>query len=77
MYYANPQVLARAMEKAGSIESAKVRDAVFWSEFKGTVMGDYKFNEKGLCFVSNLGLQWWSGKQMLFIHLLRTGGSPK
>ena len=63
-YYANVQVLAKAIEKAGSIDSEKVRDAVFGGEFKGTVTGDLKFNEKGLAFVPSLALQWWNGKRM-------------
>lgn len=62
--YANPQILAMAIEKAGSFESAKVRDAVFGGEFKGTMMGDVKFNEKGLAFKPLIALQWWNGKRM-------------
>jgi branched-chain amino acid transport system substrate-binding protein len=62
--YANPQILAMAIEKAGSIESAKVRDAVFGGEFKGTMMGDIKYNEKGLAFTPFLALQWWNKERM-------------
>ncbi len=62
--YANPQILAMAIEKAGSFESAKVRDAVFGGEFKGTMMGDVKYNEKGLCFKPLIAMQWWNGKRM-------------
>jgi branched-chain amino acid transport system substrate-binding protein len=61
IFYANPQILAMAIEKAGSIESEKVRDAVFGGEFKGTMMGDVKYNEKGLGFMEFLALQWWDG----------------
>ena len=64
LYYANPQILAMAIEKAGSYKSEKVRDAVFGGEFKGTVMGDVKYNEKGLAFKSHLALQWWNGERM-------------
>jgi branched-chain amino acid transport system substrate-binding protein len=64
LYYANPQILAMAIEKAGSIDSAKVRDAVFGGEFKGTMMGDVKYNAKGLCFKPFLALQWWDGQRM-------------
>ena len=49
---------------ARSIEAAKVRDAVFGGEFKGTIMGDVKYNEKGLAFMPFLALQWWDGKRM-------------
>ena len=36
-----------AIEKAGSFKSAKVRDAIFGGEFKGTMMGDVKYNAAG------------------------------
>jgi branched-chain amino acid transport system substrate-binding protein len=62
--YANPQILAMAIERAGSFESAKVRDEVFGGEFKGTMMGDVKYNEKGLAFTPFLALQWWKGERM-------------
>lgn len=66
LYYANPQILAMAIEKAGSLSSQKVRDYMFSgnAEFKGTTMGDVKFNEKGLSFVPSLALQWWNGQRM-------------
>jgi len=64
LYYANPQILAMAIEKAGSFESAKVRDAVFGGEFKDTMMGDVKYNEKGLCFKPLIAMQWWNGDRM-------------
>lgn len=62
--YANPQILAMAIEKAGSFESEKVRNVVFGGEFKGTMMGDVKYNEKGLAFKPLIALQWWDGKRM-------------
>jgi len=64
LYYANPQIMAMAIEKAGSYKSEKVRDAVFGGEFKGTLMGDVKFNEKGLAFKPLIALQWWNGERM-------------
>ena len=64
LYYANPQILAMAIEKAGSFEAAKVRDAVFGGEFKGTMMGDVKYNEKGLAFKPLIAMQWWNGERM-------------
>ena len=62
--YANPQILAMAIEKAGTLDSTAVRDVVFGGEFKGTVMGDVKYNEKGLASMQFLGLQWWNGDRM-------------
>lgn len=64
LYYANPQILAMAIEKAGSFEAAKVRDAVFGGEFKDTMMGDVKYNEKGLAFKPLIAMQWWNGERM-------------
>jgi branched-chain amino acid transport system substrate-binding protein len=66
LYYSNPWVLAQAIEKAGSIDSAKVRDVVFSGNFvaKGTPMGDLKFSEKGLCLTPILALQWMDGKRL-------------
>ena len=62
--YANPQILAMAIERAGTLDAAKVRDEVFGGEFKGTVMGDVKYNKKGLASMQFLGLQWWHGDRM-------------
>lgn len=64
LYYANLQIIAMAIERAGSFRSPKVRDAVFGGEYKGTAMGDVKYNEKGLCFKPLLALQWWNGERM-------------
>lgn len=63
-HYATPQILAMAIEKAGSIDSAKVRNAVAGSTFKGTIMGDITFNDKAVAETSCLGLQWWKGERM-------------
>jgi branched-chain amino acid transport system substrate-binding protein len=62
--YANAQMLCMAIERAGSLKPEKVRDAVFGKEFKGTVLGDVKYNEKGLAFSPLLALQWMDGKRM-------------
>ena len=62
--YVNAQMLCMAIERAGSLNSEKVRDAVFGHEFKGTVMGDVKYNEKGLAFTPLLALQWMNGERM-------------
>ena len=52
-----------AIEKAGSTNSAKVRDAMLGAEFKGTMMGDLKFDDKGNCILPSLALQWWDGEE--------------
>jgi branched-chain amino acid transport system substrate-binding protein len=61
--YANAQMLCMAIEKAGSLKPEKVRDAVFGKEFKGTVLGDVKYNEKGLAFSPLLAMQWMGGER--------------
>jgi branched-chain amino acid transport system substrate-binding protein len=62
--YVNAQILCMAIERAGSLSPDKVRDQVFGKEFKGTVMGDVKYNEKGLAFSPLLALQWYQGNRM-------------
>jgi branched-chain amino acid transport system substrate-binding protein len=62
--YASVQVVVQAIEKAGSYESAKVRDEVFGGTFNGTVMGDLTFTEKGICTTPLLALQWMDGKRI-------------
>jgi len=66
LYYANPQVLAQAIEKAGSVDSAKIRDVIFSGEFvaTGTTMGDLDFNAKGLHLTPCLALQWMDGQRV-------------
>jgi branched-chain amino acid transport system substrate-binding protein len=61
--YANAQILCMAVEKAGSLKPEKIRDVVFGGEFKGTVMGDVKYNEKGLAFTPLLAMQWMNGER--------------
>jgi len=62
--YANAQMLCMAIERAGSLKPEAVRDAVFGKEFKGTILGDVKYNEKGLAFSPLLALQWYHGDRM-------------
>jgi branched-chain amino acid transport system substrate-binding protein len=66
LYYADLWVLKQAVEKAGSLKSAKIRDVMFSGQFtaKGTTMGDLKFNDKGLCLTPILALQWMDGKRL-------------
>jgi len=61
--YANVQILAKAIEKAGTLDAAKVRDTVWNGTFTGTTMGDVTYSN-GLCLTPLLGLQWWDGARM-------------
>lgn len=65
LFYATAQILLKAIENAGTYESAAVRDAVVGHEFKDTVMGDIKYDETGLALTISTALQWQGGKQML------------
>lgn len=65
LFYANVQILAKAIEAAGSTEPAAVRDAVFGHSFPGTVMGDVQYSEKGTAKVIPLGNQWMGGKRVV------------
>jgi branched-chain amino acid transport system substrate-binding protein len=62
-YYSGFQIMAAAIEKAGSIKSEKVRDAVFGGEFQ-TMNGPAKFNDKGIAVYEAYALQWWNGERM-------------
>jgi branched-chain amino acid transport system substrate-binding protein len=62
--YALAKILLEAIEKAGSLDGAKVRQAILTHTFK-TVMGDVKYNKEGLALFPQIAAQWWNGKQML------------
>jgi branched-chain amino acid transport system substrate-binding protein len=57
------QILWQAIEKAGTLDSAKVRQAVLSNEFQ-TVMGKVKYNADGVATFVSTAHQWWDGKQM-------------
>jgi branched-chain amino acid transport system substrate-binding protein len=62
MMYALCQILFQAVEKAGTVDGAKVREAVLANEFD-TVMGKIKYNDKGIGLFHMSFFQWWNGKQ--------------
>jgi len=64
MYYALCQVLWQAIEKAGTLDSAKVRQAVLYNEFD-TVMGKVDYDERGIALFPLAQFQWWNGKQQV------------
>jgi branched-chain amino acid transport system substrate-binding protein len=65
LFYANVQILAKAIENAGSTEPAAVRDAVFGHTFTGTVMGDVTYSAAGTAPVVPLGNQWMDAKRVI------------
>jgi branched-chain amino acid transport system substrate-binding protein len=77
LFYATAQILWQAIEKAGTLDSAKVREAVVNHEFKGTVMGDVKYNPDGSATFPVATFQWWNGKQMLVYPFMEGGWKTK
>jgi len=73
-FYALCQTLFAAIERAGTLNGAKVRDAVMTTPFKGTVMGDLKYRPDGTC-VHDLGnFQWQDGVLKTVYPFDRTDG---
>jgi branched-chain amino acid transport system substrate-binding protein len=64
MYYSLCQILWQAIEKAGTLDSAKVRQAVLDNEFD-TVMGKVDYDDRGIALFTPASFQWWQGKQQL------------
>ncbi len=65
-FYSIVEALAQAIEQAGSIDSAKVRDVFYSGTFvaKNTTNGDLAFDETGLCVIPAVALQWMGGERM-------------
>jgi branched-chain amino acid transport system substrate-binding protein len=64
MYYALCQTLWQAIEKAGTLDDLKVRQAVLDNEFS-TVNGKVKYDNKGVALFPPADFQWWHGKQLV------------
>lgn len=64
VFYALCQSLFQAVEKAGTLDSAKIRQAVVGNEFD-TVMGKVRYNDKGCAVFLNGGFQWRNGRQIV------------
>jgi branched-chain amino acid transport system substrate-binding protein len=63
--YAQVQILAMAIERAGSTDPAAVRDQIYGGTFEGTTMGDVTYDAGGVADISPLGLQWIDGKRVV------------
>lgn len=63
MYYAIVQVLAQGIERAGSTDSAAVKDAIWGGTFTGTTMGDVTYKDNGFCETPSIALQWMNGQR--------------
>jgi branched-chain amino acid transport system substrate-binding protein len=64
MYYAVCQTLFQAIEKAGTLDGAKVRQGVLANVFE-TVNGKVKYDERGVALFPLADFQWWNGKQQV------------
>jgi branched-chain amino acid transport system substrate-binding protein len=60
--YACVQALANAIEKAGTLDREKIRDAIAATDMM-TVIGPLKFRPDGTGVVVYFGVQWQKGKQ--------------
>jgi branched-chain amino acid transport system substrate-binding protein len=65
LWYANAQILLRAIEQAGTLDAAKVREAVVNHEFKGTTMGDVRYGPDGAATFNQTASQWIDGQLRL------------
>jgi branched-chain amino acid transport system substrate-binding protein len=65
-FYSLVQHLVQAIQKAGSIDNAKVRDVYYSGTFvaKDTTEGDLAFNKIGIAEFPAVALQWMGGKRM-------------
>ena len=77
MFYALCQTLFSAIEKAGTLDGAKVREAVLSTQFKGTTMGDLKYSPDGLALLKITANQWWDGKLKLVYPIVEGGWKVK
>jgi len=64
-FYANAQVLFRAIEAAGSTDAEAVHDAIWGQEFTDTVVGDLQFDDTGFALIPSIATQWWEGRHQL------------
>ena len=64
MYYALCQILWQAIEKAGTLDSEKVRQAVLDNTFE-TVNGTVDYDKRGIALFPLAEFQWWNGKQQI------------
>jgi branched-chain amino acid transport system substrate-binding protein len=75
LYYAAVQVMATALERAGTADPGAVRDQVFNGSFPGTTMGDIKYNDQGIADIPFMAFQWEPGgiRTVLFPTEFATG----
>jgi branched-chain amino acid transport system substrate-binding protein len=73
LFYGLCQILWEAIEKAGSLDSAAIKEAVLTNEFKGTVMGDIKYGDNNVAIHLSTAHQWNKGYQELSYPIIEGG----
>jgi branched-chain amino acid transport system substrate-binding protein len=76
IYYALCQSLWAGIEKAGSLDSMKVRKAMSTVDIM-SVMGPMKYNEEGMAVHPPTGFQWWDGVQQMIFPFFEDGWKVK
>ena len=77
LFYAQALILFEAIEKAGTLDGAKVREVVVNTEWKNTVLGDIKYDEHGFAPIPSVATQWWKGEQKLVYPFFPGGHQVK
>jgi branched-chain amino acid transport system substrate-binding protein len=77
LFYSLAQQLFTAIEKAGTLDNAKVRDAVLSIPFKGTAMGDVKYASDGTAILQLCAYQWWNGELKVVYPFFKEGWQVK
>jgi len=68
LYYALCQILWQAIEKAGTLDGAKIRRAVLDNVFE-TVNGSVDYDKRGIALFPLAEFQWWHDKQQIVYPL--------
>lgn len=66
LFYGGCQILFKAIEVAGTLDSAMIRKAVLKTEFLGTVLGNIRYGDDGVAIIPSTANQWWNGEPKWF-----------
>jgi len=77
LFYTLAQTLFAAIEEAGTLDGAKVREAVLRTSFKGTAMGNVKYGSDGTAIFPCAAFQWWDGKLKVAYPFIKSGWKVK
>lgn len=76
LYYAVSQILWQAIEKAGTVDGKRIRQAVLDNQFE-TVMGKVDYDERGVALFKQPDFQWRNGKQMVIYPFEYASAKPQ